>query len=187
MQRGVDAGLQSDRLTYDDLAALPDDDLRHEIIGGVHYVTASPVTRHQRLVLRLAAALQEAIEGPGGAELFISPYDVVLSPHDVVVPDLLVVCHERSDRITEKNLQGAPDLVVEILSPSTSGRDQGLKRDLYARCGVTEYWVVDPEGTVAVHRRGGDGFGPLSRLTAADALTTPVVPGFELSLERFFA
>ena len=89
-------------------------------------------------------------------ELFSAPFDVVLSFTDIVVPDLIYLSKARAHLLTAKNLQGAPDLVVEILSPSTRPRDERLKRDLYERMGVEEYWLVDPEQeSVTIYRRGG--------------------------------
>ena len=131
-------------LTYDDYLLFPDDGLRHEIIGGEHYVTASPVTRHQRILLNLCHLIQTYLDEQPTGELLPGPVDVLLSENDIVVPDLLYVSRERSPIITEKNVPGAPDLVIEILSPSTRSRDKRLKRDLYDRAGVNEYWLVDP-------------------------------------------
>ena len=120
----------STKLTYADLELLPDDGLRHEIIDGEHYVTASPVTQHQRIVRRLLVALQAHLDTHPTGEVFCAPLDVVMSVQDVVVPDLIYVSQSRAQLLTAKNLQGAPDLVIEILSPSTRRRDERLKRDL---------------------------------------------------------
>ena len=173
----------STRLTYADLELLPDDGLRHEIIDGAHYVTASPVTRHQRILRRLLVALQVYLDTHPTGEVFCAPFDVVMSFHDVVVPDLIYISHSRADLITTKNLQGAPDLVIEILSPSTRSRDERLKRDLYERVGVEEYWVIDPDRNIlVVHRRQGTHFLPSETFDASAAITTPLLPGFELPL-----
>ena len=119
------------RLTYDDLAALPDDRFRHELIDGQHFMTPSPYTIHQRVSSRLFVAIHENVKRTSSGEVFFAPFDVVFSDYDVVEPDLLYVSNERSSIITEKNVQGAPDLVVEVLSPGTRSRDKKLKRDLY--------------------------------------------------------
>src|SRR5262249_45287523 len=135
------------------------DGLRHEIIEGEHYVTPSPATRHQRILGNLYHSLRNYLDTHAVGEVFLSPYDVVLSDINVFVPDLIYVSNERSRLITSKNLQGAPDLVVEILTPSTQNRDRTLKRDVYERLGVEEYWLIDPDrDQIEVYRRAGGGF-----------------------------
>lgn len=119
-----------------------DDEQRWELIDGVPYnVTPAPSTRHQLLLGNLSREIMTALKGKR-CQAFVAPTDVVFDEHNVVQPDLLVVC-DRS-KITEPNIQGAPDLVVEILSPSTSRKDRREKRALYERFGVKEYLVVDP-------------------------------------------
>jgi Uma2 family endonuclease len=184
----VDSRHPSTKLTYAELELLPDDDLRHEIIDGEHYVTASPVTRHQRISRRLLVALQTYVDQHPVGEVFHAPFDIVMSLHDVVVPDLIYVSQARAHLLTAKNLQGAPDLVIEILSPSTRPRDDRLKRDLYERVGVGEYWLVDPElNTLTVYRREGSGFLAPETFAADAAVSTPLLPGFEMALDGVFA
>jgi Uma2 family endonuclease len=174
----------STRISYADLELLPEDGLRHEIIDGEHFVTASPVTRHQRMSRRLLVAFQAHLDTHPMGEIFQAPFDVVMSFHDVVVPDLVYISASRADRITAKNLQGAPDLVIEILSPSTRRLDEGLKLDLYERMGVEEYWLVDPDrNVVTIHRREGTQFVPPITFDATAVVSTPLLPGFELPLD----
>jgi Uma2 family endonuclease len=114
----------------------------------------------------------------------------VLSPTNVLEPDLLYVARENLGLLTDKNAQGAPDLVVEVLSDSTRGRDQGIKRTLYERFGVREYWVADPIlGTITVYRRSGRSLRREAELSAdaGDTLTTPLLPSLEIPLRRVFA
>jgi Uma2 family endonuclease len=175
----------STKLTYAELELLPDDGLRHEIIDGEHYVTASPLTRHQRISRRLLVAIQSYLDAHPLGEVFHAPVDVVMSFHDVVVPDLIYVSAARAGLVTAKNLQGAPDLVIEILSPSTRAQDERLKRDLYERAGVEEYWLVDPDrNTVTILRRRGPHFLPPKTFETGSIVSTPLLPGFELPLER---
>jgi Uma2 family endonuclease len=179
----------SARLTYEDLLQLPDDGLRHELIDGVHYVTASPVTRHQRILRKLAVAIENWLADHPTGEMFFAPLDVVLSRYDVVVPDLIYVSAERSVGIEERGLFAAPDLAVEILSPSTRHRDETLKRRLYERVGVAEYWLIDPgSDVVAISRRVGEHLRPAVVLTTLndDELATPLFPGFALRLRALF-
>jgi Uma2 family endonuclease len=173
----------STKLTYEDYLLLPDDGRRHEIIDGEHYVSPSPNTRHQRLVKRISLALYP-FESAGLGEVFWAPYDVVLSIFDVVQPDVFFVTAARSHIVVEKNVQGAPDLVVEILSPSNRQYDEQFKLKTYERLAVDEYWIVDPdESSVSIFRRSGDRF---VRITAGDAVTTPLLPGFTLPLRTLF-
>jgi len=115
----------------------------------------------------------------------------VLSQHDVVEPDLFYLSHERAAQVlTAQNARGAPELVIEIASQGTRKRDETLKRRLYERDGVTEYWVVDPElDAIRVYRRAGDQFDRAVELTSerADVLSTPLLPGLEIALTRIFA
>jgi Uma2 family endonuclease len=178
------------KLTYDDFVHFPDDGQRHELIDGEHVVSPSPNTRHQRVVLHLVTLLHTLVRQHDLGMVFVAPYDVVLSIHDVVEPDLLFVARERLALLTEANLQGAPDLAVEVLSPSNRRQDELRKRDLYERRGVAEYWVVDPEAeTVKVFRREGETYGRPLLLSArdGDALDTPLLPGLAVSLAEVFA
>src|SRR5687768_10987685 len=135
----MESAHSSTKLTYADYVRFPDDRLRHEIIGGAHFVTAAPVTQHQRISRRLLVAFENHLQTHPTGDVFCAPFDVLLSEFDIVVPDLVCLSTERARFLTEKNLQGPPDLVIEILSPSTRRRDQGLKRDLYRRVQVLEY------------------------------------------------
>ena len=178
------------KLTYEDFLELPDDGRQHEIIDGEHYVTASPVTRHQRILGNLQFSIKAFLRDHDLGEVFLSPLDVLLSDFDIVEPDLIYLGRERWSVLTEANLQGAPDLVVEILSPGTQGRDLGLKRKLYERSEVREYWIVDPDAdTIEVLRHLGEsGFEPVAllRRAARDSLSTPLLPGLEIPLEELF-
>jgi Uma2 family endonuclease len=177
------------KLTYDDLVLFPDDGKRHEIIDGEHYVTPSPNTRHQAIAVELTTLLHGFVRSRGLGRVFAAPYDVVISVHDVVEPDLMFVAAARAGVITGANAQGAPDLVVEILSPSTRQRDEVLKRGLYERAGA-EYWIVDPEAdAVKVLRRDGGRFGRPLLLSAldGDVLSSPLLPDLEIALGDLFA
>ena len=180
------------RLTYDDFLLFPEDGKRHELIDGVHYVTASPGLGHQELLGRLHLAIGNFLVGRRHlGRVFLSPLDVVLSYYDVVEPDLLFVAGDQQDILTEANVQGPPALVVEILSPSTRRRDEGIKRKLFEAKGIREYWIVDPKALrLTVFRRRGDGqFSRLAELNAGQALQleTPLLPDFALSIDDLFA
>jgi Uma2 family endonuclease len=176
------------KLTYADYVRFPEDGLRHEIIDGEHYVTPSPATRHQRIVGNLYYLLRHHLEAHPLGEVFCAPFDALLSEFDIVVPDLLYLSRERARFLTSKNLQGPPDLVIEILSPGTKSRDKRLKRDLYQRVGVREYWIVDPErDVVQVFRKNSGAFEAPVSFARTDVLTTSLLPDFELPLDRVLA
>jgi Uma2 family endonuclease len=180
------------RLTYQDFLGFPDDGKRHEIIDGVHYVTPSPNLRHQKLSGRLHYALEDYLRRhPGVGEVFYAPFDVVFSNWDVVEPDLLLVLTGQRSILTEQNVQGAPALVVEILSPGTRRRDETIKRRLFERGGVREYWLVDPRNqSIVIFRRAADGAFPRVATLQADqsaTLITPLLPDFHLDVAQFFA
>ena len=178
------------KLTYDDFVLFPDDGKRHELIDGEHYVSPSPNLRHQRLLRRLSMLLQGFVEAKGLGEVFFAPLDVVFTIHDVVEPDLIFVSNARASILTAANLQGSPDLVVEVLSPSNRRYDEVKKRGLYERAEVGEYWIVDPEAdTVKVYRREGESFGRPVLLSAGDGdrLTSPLFPGLEIGLAEVLA
>ena len=181
-------GHSSTKFTYADYVLLPDDGLRHEIIEGEHYVTPAPVTRHQRISGNLYYLMRSYLEAHPIGELFHAPYDVVLADTNVFVPDLVYISKDRWHLITVKNLQGAPDLAIEILSPSTRFRDERLKRGVYERMGVEEYWIVDPDrDAIDVRRRAADDFQPPIRYGKGDVLTTPLLPGFDLPVDKVLA
>lgn len=173
-------------VTYDDLAAFPDDGLRREIIDGELIVSPSPKTRHQRLVGRLYLALGTHIEQKGGGEVFVAPFDVVLSDVNVVEPDLLFIAGDQSQILTDANVQGAPALAIEVVSDPRM--DRVRKRDLYARFGVLEYWVVDPDADrVEVYRLQARGYAKPEILEPGETLTYERLPGLKIDLAVLFA
>jgi Uma2 family endonuclease len=177
------------KLTYEDLLAMPDDGLRHEIIDGVLYVSPSPNRPHQFTVGKLYQAIANYLDTNPVGEAYLSPFDVVFTRHDVVQPDLIFVTAARLSVLTERNVSGSPDLAVEVLSPGTRRVDLKLKRELFEREGVIEYWIIDPiEGTIDVMRREGLPLVECARLdqTRGDVLTSPLMPGLEIQLRKLF-
>lgn len=172
-------------LTYADLASFPDDGLRRELLQGELLVSPSPRVRHQRIVGRLHAQIAAHIDEHGGAEVLLAPMDVVLSNITVLEPDLLIVADRQSDIVTEMNIQGPPALVIEVLSDPRVDRIR--KRDLYARYGVPEYWIVDPDADrVEIYRLEGDQFRKPEIIEPGEDLTTPVLHGLTIDLAKIF-
>jgi Uma2 family endonuclease len=178
------------KLTYDDFVHFPDDGKRHELIDGEHYVTASPNVRHQTIVGTLHGLIWGWLEAHPIGRLFTAPFDVVFSEFDVVEPDLVYLSNERAAQVlTLLHARGVPELVIEIASKGTRKRDETIKRRLYERSGVSEYWIVDPEiDVIRVYRLEGTRFGRPLELSreADDGLTTSLLPGLELPLARIF-
>lgn len=182
------------KLTHGDYLLIPEDGLKHEIIDGEHVVTAAPRWRHQLIIGDLYFALRSAVHALGSGVVVLSPMDVILSKHDVLQPDLLYVSAERRHIAADPEdwVRGAPDLCVEVLSPSSRRIDEVRKRQRYELFGVTELWIADPPvDRVRVYRRepGAEGFARPVELAAehGDVLTTPLLPAFAMPLTAVFA
>jgi Uma2 family endonuclease len=186
----VSNGRASVKYTYEDLQTFPEGDgKRYEIIHGDLFVSPAPMRKHQLVLGNFFGLLWVFLKGNPIGEVLFAPFDVVLSDIDVVEPDLLFVSNARLDRLTRKNAQGAPDLVVEVLSKSTRRTDETRKRRLYESVDVLEYWIVDPElETLKVYRKAGERFDRPIELSseAGDTLTTPLLPGFAVPLAKLF-
>ena len=175
------------KLTYEDYLNTPDDE-RYELINGELIMSPSPRWAHQEADMEIGSILHTFVKRHNLGVVCSAPFDVVLSDTDVVQPDLLFVSRERLHIITENNIQGAPDLAVEILSPSTSARDRGYKRDLYAKHGVKEYWQVDTDAkriTVLSLNAHGD-YDVVAVYGVGQTLASPLLPGFALNLDEIF-
>ena len=174
------------KFTYRDYLLLPEQD-RRELIEGDFYAVPAPSFRHQTISRDLGTLLWDFVKTNNLGVVLWAPVDVVLSEESVVQPDILFVSNERREIITEDNIHGAPDLAVEILSPSTADRDKELKLRLYAQAGVREYWIVDPdERSVQVMELGSSGYTSIHGYTSGNA-SSPLLPGLELSLDEVFA
>ena len=174
------------KYTYEDYLNTSDD-VRYELIDGDLILAPAPTTLHQRVLINLLYAIGPFVRANGLGEVFAAPTDVYLSDTNVVQPDILFIATERAHIITETNIQGAPDLVIEIASPSTEERDRSVKLQLYARFGVLEYWIAHPVNeTVETLRLENGGFVPTGHYNRTDALTTPLLPGLRIDLSQVF-
>jgi Uma2 family endonuclease len=164
-------------LTYDDYAAMPEDGHRYELYEGELVMTPSPRPRHQSVIGNLYLIMAEYVRGRALGEVYLSPIDVILSRITVLQPDLVYVEQDRLGIVTERAIEGAPTLVLEVLSPSTGARDRGVKQALYARYGVPYYWIVEP-ATQTVHalRLSGASYETVATL---DATAPAVLPPFD--------
>ena len=176
------------KFTYEDYLTTPEDE-RYELLDGDLIMVPAPNIKHQRVQLELATQLSHFIKNRALGELLIAPCDVVLSDTNIVQPDLLFVSREREHLLSDgEKVRGAPDLVVEILSPSSADKDRGLKRELYGRYGVTEYWIVDPIAeTVSIHRQRGGVLAVTDMFGRGQTLRSPLLAGLELRLDDVFS
>ena len=174
------------KLTYADYEKMPADGFRHEIIEGEEYKTPPPGTNHQTVVLNIAALLRAHVVSKKLGRVFVAPTAVVFSEHDAVEPDVFFISKANASIITPKNIQGAPDLVVEVLSPSTASNDRGPKLKKYDDGGVREYWIVDPLAkTVEIREFRG------TRRTRTyqddQSFQSDLFPGLTVRLEEIFS
>ena len=174
------------KFTYEDFQRLGEEK-NLEVHDGELVVMPPPLMIHARIVGDLAMTLYPFVQENGLGELYICPLDVVFTNTDIVKPDLIFVSSERAHIITEDNIRGAPDLVIEVLSPSTADRDRTFKRTLYERHGVREYWMVDPATrSITVQLLGENGFKLIGIYGEGQTLTSPTLPGFTLDLSNIF-
>jgi len=177
---------ESLRFTYEDYVLLPDD-RRYEVIDGELYLTPAPTPYHQIVSRRIERLLEDHVDKAKLGIVIDAPCDVVLSQFDVLQPDIFFVSSGRLAVIGEKYISDAPDLVVEVLSPGTRKRDRFIKAKRYARFGVREMWIVDPDKkTVGVHVGAGDAFRREALYAGDDVVRSPLLPGLEVPLARVF-
>jgi Uma2 family endonuclease len=182
--------LGSGKLTYEDLLTLTDESKRYEILDGELAVTPSPATKHQRVSAKLSTILCTYVWQHRLGEVLYAPMDVILDAHTVVEPDILFVAAARAHILQPHAIVGAPDLAIEILSPTTSRRDKGIKATLYARFGVEHYWLVDPVEELLETFHVPDSttpvrvYEPLGRHAGNVVVTSSLFPGLVLDLAR---
>ena len=174
------------KFTYEDYCNAPEDK-RYELNDGDLILVPSPNRQHQTTTLDLAAEIRQFTRRTGIGRAFIAPFDIVFSNYDVVQPDVIFVSNERQGIITPDNIQGAPDLVIEVLSPSTAHRDRTFKRALYARHGVREFWLVDTDAhTIEVLQLEEEGYRTVATYSAGQTLTSPTLTDFTLDIDDLF-
>ncbi len=174
------------RFTYHDYLQFPEDS-RYEIIDGDLFRLSASTPYHQKVSRNLAFQLHQYVKEKNLGETLKAPCDVLLSETDVVQPDILFISKDHLSIIKEANIQGAPDLAVEILSPASEKRDRGAKQKLYARAGVIESWIVDPTAkTVEVFSLGESGYQRINLFNHTDTLCSPLFPGLSISLSNVF-
>jgi len=174
------------KFTYQDYLHFPEDK-RYEIIDGEVHMVPSPVPYHQDISWRLELTISTFVEKNGLGKIYHAPLDVVLSETDVVQPDIMFISKERLNIITERNIQGAPDLIVEIISPTSEYRDRVIKRKLYSKYEVKEYWLVDLEKKeIEVMSLKDSGLETVKIYKKTDILESLVLKGIKIKLDDIF-
>ncbi len=178
---------QDTKFTYEDYLHFPEDK-RYEIIDGEVSLAPSPDKIHQDISRNLEFILWEFVKKNDLGLVYYAPFDVVLSEIDIVQPDLIFVSKERKLIVTEKNIQGAPDMVIEILSPSSQYKDKVIKAELYKKFGVREYWLIDPQEKQITLYDFGSSKGKSSKAiyTLDEIFESPLLAGLKISLKEIF-
>ena len=174
------------RLTYEDYVELPDDK-RYEIIDGELYEMTAPTFRHQDILFNLTLIFGPYTRNNRLGKARFAPIDVIFTSEDIVQPDLVFVSEARRHIIENHGIVGAPDLIVEVLSPSTEAHDRNQKARLYERHGVAEYWMVDMEAETIEVRRLRDGEYGDAEIYDSGFVSSPLIPGLEVGLADVFA
>ncbi len=185
-QKGEYAMNVSTKFTYNDYLLMPDEK-RYELLDGEFYMVPSPNEAHQRVSGNLGFLLRQHVRESGLGFVYDAPFDVVLSVEDVVQPDILYISKERANIVTENNVSGSPDLVVEVISSSSAKRDREIKSKIYSKYGVKEYWIVNPIVSNIEVRSLKDGlFETVSTYDKGDILTSQVIPDLKINLREVF-
>lgn len=176
-------------MTVDDLEAMPDDTNRYEVIEGELFVSRAPGLPHQIVVTNIIGCFLRYLDGNPIGRIVTTP-GLILSKYSGVIPDLVFYSHARGQQIIANDrLNAAPEIVIEILSPGRENisRDRIAKRQLYAKHGVSEYWIVDSENrSIEIYRLAGQSLDLLAVLRNDDKITSPVLPGFDCPLTKIF-
>lgn len=174
--------------TYQDYLELPEDGKHYEVINGELIMTPAPFTIHQKVSANIVGELRPFVKKHQKGEVLYAPVDVVLSENNVVQPDILFIAEKHANIITEKNITGVPDLIIEILSPATGYYDLIEKKEIYEKFGVREYWIVDPKKQwVEIYINEGNKFTLNQHVDKKGMLASLVLERFQISLENIFA
>jgi len=173
--------------TYEDYLKLPPDGKTYQIIGGKLFMTPAPTPYHQKVSRNLEFILWSWVKENNLGEVLYAPVDVVFSSVNVVQPDIIFISKNKIEILKERGIFGAPDLIVEIISPSTSELDIKLKKDLYQRFGVKEYWIVYPrEKKIQVYQLKGGTYRLKGVFLGEDIIRSELIKGLEINLKEVF-
>jgi Uma2 family endonuclease len=175
------------RVSYADLERAPEDGRRYELYDGERFVVPAPLPKHQLVGLAVSDIVRAYAREHGGFAV-ISPIDIVFSEFDVLQPDVIYFSPARAHLVdVNRVIRDAPDLCVEVLSPSTAATDRGKKMQMFARYGVREYWIVDPAAeSIEVYELSGSAYALLLTAASADIVTPAILPGLSFPAARLF-
>src|SRR5208282_4817005 len=174
-------------LTVENYKLLPETGPRYQLIQGDLYMAPAPNRFHQEISRNLQFELHSYLKRNPIGKLFDAPFDVYLDEINIYQPDIIIVLNERLGILTEQGAEGAPELVIEILSPKTRRLDLVNKKHEYARAGVKELWIIDPESrAITIHQFASDGVEKIRDVNEEDTLSTDLLPGFNLAAETIF-
>ena len=175
------------KMTYDEYCLLPEDRNQYELFDGELVMTPSPSARHQEIVTELANALSNFVKKESLGKVYVAPLDIIFTEYTVLQPDILFVSQERVNTIVRERIEGAPDLVVEVLSPSTFHKDLRKKMAVYSQFGVQEYWIVDPEvQSMELYCPGKEGLQLARRFAAGEIFESRLLAGFRVEVSSIF-
>jgi Uma2 family endonuclease len=170
-----------------DIWEMPDDGNWYEVVDGELVVTPAPGWQHQRALRELVLLLGNHVHDQHLGEIMFAPIGVVLDEYTAVEPDLVFISRDRMALISERGIEGAPDLVVEILSPRTETRDRTVKMRRYARAGVPHYWIVAPATrSLEAYRLGADGYEPIGAFGPGSIFEPELLPGLVIPIDRLW-
>jgi len=176
------------RFKATDIWDVPDDNLRYEVIDGELFMTPAPSFRHQSSLMVLATIIFNLVHPRGLGTVVQAPVGVVLDEEDGVQPDLIYISRERASIISDRGVEGAPDLVVEVLSPSTEARDRGVKMRRYAVAGVAHYWLLDLRAhALEAYILGEDGYQPAGVYGPGSVFRPALFPGLEIPIDTLWS
>jgi Uma2 family endonuclease len=183
------SGPQQGQWTYQEYLNIPEDGRRYEVMNGVLIMAPSPTEAHQAAVVRFVYYLHQHVALAGIGKVLVAPFDVVLTAKRVVQPDVLVILDKSLKRLTSANMEGGPDIVVEIASPGTAAYDRLSKYDAYEQAGVCEYWLADPtEKSIELLLLEQGRYRSLGSFKGKDTLPSRAVPAIaHVAVEQFFA
>lgn len=174
-------------MTYAQYCLLPEDGKQYEVIDGELFMTPAPKPKHQEIVVRLTEELSRFVRENSLGKVSVAPVAVLLDQHTVLEPDVLFIRQQRLEIVKEQAIEGAPDLVVEVLSPSTFYKDLRKKMTAHSQFGVQEYWIVDPETqTIEIYARRDDKLQLARNFSSGDAVESAHLPGFRLAVKDVF-
>ena len=175
------------KMTYDEYCLLPEDGKQYELFDGELVMTPSPSREHQWIVGKLYYRLMDHVERNALGKAYIAPLDTIFDPYTTLQPDILFVRKERLAEVERERIEGTPDLVVEVLSPSTFHKDLRRKMAVYSRFGVREYWIVDPEmKTIELYCQGEEGLELARRFSAEETFESKLLAGFRIAVSGIF-